>query len=118
MRSQFRFPAFLFSNRLVRNIFSLSLGELSARAMQVLAIIILARRLGSESFGYFVLATTITTYLLLVVQQGLDTIAIRFISQKQFELSDLVASILGFRLVVAAMLTLSILLYAFMLGLD
>jgi O-antigen/teichoic acid export membrane protein len=100
----------VFSNRLVRNIFSLSLGELSARAMQVLAIIILARRLGSESFGHFVLATTITTYLLLVVQQGLDTIAIRCVSQKQFDLPDVVASILGFRLVVAAMLTVGVFL--------
>ena len=108
----------LFSDRLVRNIFSLSLGELSARAMQVLAIVILARRLGSDSFGYFVLATTITTYLLLVVQQGLDTVAIRFISQKQFDLFDVVASILGFRLVVAAVLTICVFLYAFMLGLH
>jgi len=116
MSSQFHFPAFLFSNRLVRNIFGLSLGELSARAMHVLAIITLARRLGSESFGYFVLATAITTYLLLVVQQGLDTIAIRCISQQQFDLPDVVASILGLRLVVAAMLTVGVFLYAFMLG--
>jgi O-antigen/teichoic acid export membrane protein len=118
MSSQSPFPAFFFSNRLVRNIFSLSVGELGARAMQVLAIIILARRLGNESFGYFVLATTITTYLLLVVQQGLDTIAIRCISQKQLELPDVVASILGFRLVVAAILTVGVSSYTFIFGLH
>ena len=72
-----RFPVLLFGNRLLRNIFTLSLGELGARVMQVIAIIILARRLGSKSFGYFILATTITTYLLLFVQLGLDIIAVR-----------------------------------------
>ncbi len=116
MRSQLRLPALFFSSRLLRNIFTLSLGELSARAMQVLAIMILARRLGSESFGYFILATTITTYLLLVVQQGLDTIAVRCVSQQQFNLPDIVANILGFRLVVATMLTVGLFLYVFMLG--
>ena len=40
--------------------------------MQVIAIIILARSLEVNWFGYFILATTITTYLLLFVQLGLD----------------------------------------------
>ena len=65
------FLSLLSSNRLLRSILTLSLGELGARGMQVIAIIILARRLGSELFGYFILATTITTYLLLFVQLGL-----------------------------------------------
>jgi O-antigen/teichoic acid export membrane protein len=113
MRSQLRFPALFLSKRLLRNIFNLSLGELGARVMHILAIMILARRLGSESFGYFILATTVTTYLSLLVQQGLDTIAVRWISQQQFNLSEVVASILGFRLMVATMLTVGLFLYAF-----
>ncbi len=113
-----RFPVLLFGNRLLRNIFTLSLGELGARVMQVIAIIILARRLGSESFGYFILATTITTYLLLFVQLGLDIIAVRYVSQKQFGLSDLVASILGLRLTVATIVTVGLFIYVFIFGTD
>ena len=113
-----RFPALLFGNRLLRNIFTLSLGELGARVMQVIAIIILARRLGSELFGYFILATTITTYLLLFVQLGLDIIAVRYVSQQQFGLSDLVASILGLRLTVATIVTVGLFIYVFIFGTD
>ena len=113
-----RFPALLFGNRLLRNIFTLSLGELGARVMQVIAIIILARRLGSKSFGYFILATTITTYLLLFVQLGLDIIAVRYVSQQQFGLSDLVASILGLRLTVATIVTVGLFIYVFIFGTD
>jgi O-antigen/teichoic acid export membrane protein len=113
-----RFPVLLFGNRLLRNIFTLSLGELGARVMQVIAIIILARRLGSESFGYFILATTITTYLLLFVQLGLDIIAVRYVSQQQFGLSDLVASILGLRLTVATIVTVGLFIYVFIFGTD
>ena len=86
--------------------------------MQVIAIIILARRLGSESFGYFILATTITTYLLLFVQLGLDIIAVRYVSQQQFGLSDLVASILGLRLTVATIVTVGLFIYVFIFGTD
>ena len=117
-RSHLRFPVLLFGNRLLRNIFTLSLGELGARVMQVIAIIILARRLGSESFGYFILATTITTYLLLFVQLGLDIIAVRYVSQQQFGLSDLVASILGLRLTVATIVTVGLFIYVFIFGTD
>jgi O-antigen/teichoic acid export membrane protein len=113
-----RFPVLLFGNRLLRNIFTLSLGELGARVMQVIAIIILARRLGSESFGYFILATTITTYLLLFVQLGLDIIAVRYVSQQQLGLSDLVASILGLRLTVATIVTVGLFIYVFIFGTD
>ena len=113
-----RFPVLLFGNRLLRNIFTLSLGELGARVMQVIAIIILARRLGSKSFGYFILATTITTYLLLFVQLGLDIIAVRYVSQQQFGLSDLVASILGLRLTVATIVTVGLFIYVFIFGTD
>jgi O-antigen/teichoic acid export membrane protein len=81
--------------------------------MHVIAIIILARRLGSESFGYFILATTITTYLLLFVQLGLDIIAVRYVSQQQFGLSDLVASILGLRLTFATIVTVGVFIYVF-----
>ena len=98
--------------------FTLSMGELGARVMQVIAIIILARRLGSKSFGYFILATTITTYLLLFVQLGLDIIAVRYVSQKQFGLSDLVASILGLRLTVATIVTVGLFIYVFIFGTD
>ena len=113
-----RFTVLLFGNRLLRNIFTLSLGELGARVMQVIAIIILARRLGSKSFGYFILATTITTYLLLFVQLGLDIIAVRYVSQQQFGLSDLVASILGLRLTVATIVTVGLFIYVFIFGTD
>lgn len=111
-----RFSSLLSSNRLLRSILTLSLGELGARGMHVIAIIILARRLGSESFGYFILATTITTYLLLFVQLGLDIIAVRYVSQQQFGLSDLVASILGLRLTFATIVTVGVFIYVFIFG--
>ena len=33
--------------------------------------------LGNEAFGYFSLASAVTSYLLIVVQQGFDTTAVR-----------------------------------------
>lgn len=116
MRLQLHFTPLFFRNRLFRNFSTLSLGELGALVMQAFAAIVLARRLGSVSFGYFSLASTITTYLLLFVQQGLDTIAIRDVSQQQFNLPDLVANILGFRLMLAAILAVGLSLYLLIFG--
>lgn len=113
---QLRFSSLLLGNRLLRSIFTLSLGEFGARVMHVLAIMILARRLGSDSFGYFILATTITTYLLLFMQQGLDIVAVRYVSQQQFDVRNLIACILGLRLVLATMLTVGLFLYVFIFG--
>ena len=68
-----------------------------------------------NSFGYFILATTITTYLLLFVQLGLDIIAVRYVSQKIRPLY-LVASILGLRLTFATIVTVGVFIYVFIFG--
>jgi len=87
------------------NLLTLGSGEILGRILQALAILVLARRLGSEAFGYFSLASAVTAYLLLIVQQGFDTIAIRAVAQRRGELGATVERLLGLRLLIAAGIT-------------
>ena len=65
---------------MLRNFLTLSAGEIAARGMHALAFLVLARVLKPAGLGTFELATAITTYALIVVLQGFDTIAIREVS--------------------------------------
>ncbi len=65
----------------VRSFVTLGFGEIFARTMHVLAIILLGRVLKPEMFGVFELALGILSYALLVVQQGFDAIATREVAR-------------------------------------
>jgi O-antigen/teichoic acid export membrane protein len=83
------------------NLITLGTGEIAGRALQAVAFLLLARRLGSRSFGYFSLASAVTAYLLLAVQQGFDTIAVRSVVQRHLEPRATIERLLGLRLVLA-----------------
>ena len=58
----------------MKNFLTLSSGETVARAMHIIAIILLGRTLGPEKFGLFELALAITSYVILGVRQGFDVL--------------------------------------------
>jgi O-antigen/teichoic acid export membrane protein len=64
----------------LKTFLTLSSGEAVARGLHALAILWLVRALKPDSFGVFELALSITSYAVLAVQQGFDTVAIRGIS--------------------------------------
>jgi len=86
----------------LKNLLTLSTGELLARGMHALAFVLLARALGEVALGQFGLATAITSYALLVVMQGFDVIAMREVSRETGELRTYVRQILGLRALLAA----------------
>jgi O-antigen/teichoic acid export membrane protein len=68
------------SLRIVRNIFSLSFGELSAKLLSFAAIVYIARVSGSETLGIIGFATAALSYFSLAANPGLDTIGLREIA--------------------------------------
>ena len=62
---------------MLKNLLTLSTGELVARGMHAVAFLLLARALGKEALGQFGFATAVTSYALLLVMQGFDAIAMR-----------------------------------------
>jgi O-antigen/teichoic acid export membrane protein len=102
--------------RLFGNLLTLGSGEIAGRALQAVAFLILARRLGSQAFGYFSLASAVTAYLLLIVQQGFDTIAVRSVVQRQRDLGATIERLLGLRLLLALGVTACVAVYGWLLG--
>ena len=87
---------------MLRNFLTLGAGETASKAIHVAAFLILARVLGKETFGQFGLAVSITSYLLILVQQGFDTVATREVSRNPEKLEWFARNIFGLRLVLAA----------------
>jgi O-antigen/teichoic acid export membrane protein len=84
-----------------RNFLTLSAGEIAARGMHALAFLVLARVLKPAGLGTFELATAITTYALIAVLQGFDTIAIREVARDGSRATAFARRILGLRLTLA-----------------
>lgn len=90
------------SGRLVfRNFLTLGTGEVIARWMHVLAVILLGRALKPEMFGQFELALAITSYALLGIRQGFDLIAIREVARNLSRESEWLRAIVRLRLFLA-----------------
>jgi O-antigen/teichoic acid export membrane protein len=85
--------------------FTLAGGEIGARSLQVLAVVLLTRKVGMGSIGDYGLATSIAAYALLLVNQGYDTIAVRASAQKDIEARRAAEAIIGLRLVAALAIT-------------
>jgi polysaccharide transporter, PST family len=97
---------------IIRNFLTLGAGEVIARGMHVLAIILLARVLQPQTFGSFELAVAITSYAFLMVQQGFDTIAMREVSRDSSSARAWMRTVLSLRLAFASVMTAGIAAYA------
>ncbi len=85
----------------LRNILRLSTGELVARALGFLAFVHLARRLGVETFGVLEWAISVTAYLLLAADSGVDLWATRS-SARGSDPGELAGRVVSLRLLLAA----------------
>ncbi len=90
------------SHHLARNILWLSGGEFASRLIAFVIAITLARRLGSENYGVLGIALAIVSYLVVLVDGGLDPIAIREVARRPADVPTLMRRIVGQRLLVAA----------------
>jgi len=100
----------------LKNLVTLSAGEIVARAMHALAFVLLARALGKEALGQFGFAAAVTSYLLLIVTQGFDAVAIRTVSRSPGELRSFIENVIGLRLVLAGVVCGAILVDALVSG--
>jgi O-antigen/teichoic acid export membrane protein len=90
---------------------TLMAGETSARAVHIVGFLLLARLAGKEALGQFGFAFAVSSYLLLLVLQALDTVAIRDVSRDRQRLNRYAAGIMGLRLVSAAVILCLVLGY-------
>ena len=81
--------------------FTLATGEVAARGLQVVAIILLTRRVGVDAIGDFGMASVLAAYALLPVLQGFDPMAVRAAAQKELDPGNAAGQIVGLRLVFA-----------------
>lgn len=83
---------------LFRSFATLAAGETAARLLGLLAIVVMARRLGPSSFGVAVLGTTLVTWFRLVVDSGTEVLGVRDTSRMPHRFRELIGPILGLRL--------------------
>jgi PST family polysaccharide transporter len=88
--------------RHLRGFVQLACGQAVARAMTFVALAYLARALGVEMFGAVGYASVVTAYFLLVVDAGLDLVAMREIAQQASSIESVIASVFALRLGLAA----------------
>ena len=83
---------------LLRSFITLAAGESGARALGLVATVVMARRLGPEGFGVVVLGTALVTWFKLVMDAGTETMAVRNTSRKPHRFRELTDPVLGLRL--------------------
>jgi len=96
----------------IRNFLTLGAGEVIGRGMHVLAIILLARAVRPQVFGDFELAVVVTSYAILAVQQGFDTIAIREVSRDPGSARAWMRTVIVLRLAFASVLMAGVAVWA------
>lgn len=88
--------------RLLRSFGALAVGEVAARALGFIAIVLMARRLEPGGFGLVVAGTTMITWFHFVVDSGTEVITLRDSSRDPERFRERVAPILGLRLALSA----------------
>lgn len=83
---------------------ALASGELVARAVGFVVTLYLARTLGVSGFGRIEVALAVFSYLQLLVDGGLDTIAVRTVARDPSARARFAANLLGIRLGIALLL--------------
>ncbi len=86
----------------LQNFFNLSAGELVARLVNFAAFAHLARVLGRTDFGRVGFLMTVTSYLLIPVMQGFDSVGIRDVARDRDRVRQYAGNILSIRLLSAA----------------
>ena len=89
------------SRRLLRNLVSLSTGEVTSRLIGFTAFALLARRLDPNEYGAVEFAVALALFFAMVVDFGLETIGARSISRNRNEVARLAAQIPAARLLMA-----------------
>ncbi len=97
---------------MIRRFLTLGSGEALSRVLFLLAFIAIARGLGKVALGQFGLALSLTSYLVLAVQQGFDQIAMRSVARDPTLLGTYVRGLLGLRLLITTALYSLLLVYA------
>ncbi len=85
-----------------KNFLTLGTGEVVARGIQAAAFLLLTRALGKAALSEFGFAMAVTSYVIILVQQGFDTMAIREIARTPAELTRFTGKIFGLRLTLAS----------------
>lgn len=86
---------------MIRRFLTLGSGEAVSRLLYLLAFVAIARGLGKAALGQFGYAFSVTSYLVLTVQQGFDQIAVRAVSRDRSLLERYVRGLFGLRLIIA-----------------
>ena len=89
------------SRRLLRNLVSLSTGELTSRLIGFTAFALLARRLDPNQYGAVEFAVALALFFAMVVDFGLETIGARSIARNRDEVDRLAAQIPAARILMA-----------------
>lgn len=87
--------------QIVRNFFSLTVGEAGYMLFRFAAVVYLARVLLVEGFGRLNFAVALVTYFMLVVNAGLNELGVREVARRPEEVSDYVGTITALRATLA-----------------
>ena len=97
---------------MLKILLTLATGEAAARAIHVLAFVLLARLAGQQALGEFGFALAVSSYLLIAVQQGFDTLAVREVARDPSLLRRYASAIIGLRLTAATFVAAIVSAYA------
>lgn len=87
-----------------RRFLTLGAGEAVARLVAFGATVIVARRLGAESYGVVAFASAILLYFTYIAELGVETLGVRDIAEQPARLAAIVPSLVAIRLWIAAVL--------------
>jgi O-antigen/teichoic acid export membrane protein len=83
----------------LRSFVALALGEGAGRFFGLIAVILLARRLGHDNFGLITLGLAIISWLAIVVDSGTEVLTVRDVSRDPTRFRELADRVVGLRLV-------------------
>jgi O-antigen/teichoic acid export membrane protein len=86
---------------LLRSFSTLAVGEVVARLAGLVAVLLLARRLGPVGFGIVTLGLTLIGWFGLVVDSGTELLNVRNIAREPERFGEIASRVLGLRLVLA-----------------
>lgn len=90
--------------RIIKNLFHLVSGEVVSSALAFVITVWLARKLGTEGYGYWALAQAVLVYPVLLTDLGLSTFGLVEMAKSRNLAGRLVADIVSVRFVLAAIL--------------
>jgi O-antigen/teichoic acid export membrane protein len=90
--------------RVLRNAGVAWVGEVLAKASSIAFFAVMARELGTATFGHFIFALSLTTVLVLVAGLGTDSLLEREVARDHARAADYVASVTGLKAITIALL--------------